>query len=225
MRRFTVVPFALLLVLAVAAPVAAGPSVSNQSGSYDVANGYWGSYDDTTGSFTSGEIQVAKGDGQTFFYLHEESGTYVDCSSGKPGKDRRSVSPYDTTGDYGFKGTQTFGKGGDATLSLTFGRRLSGATASGTISIETVAVDDCAGTYETVKAGDETLALTLTGTGLLVSTKDTSSIKVPAALNGHLTQTVDDRTASGTADFGRGSRAIDGDIAHVTWRDHCNGTC
>jgi hypothetical protein len=223
MRRFTVFPLALLLAFVLAAPVAAGANVTNQSGTFDVANGYWYSYDEATGVDSSGGIQVAQADGQTYFDLYDQSGAYVDCSTGLPAKG--GVTTKDTTGGgYGFKGTQSYAMGGEPTVS--FGRRLSGVTASGAVDVVTYAIDDCAGTYDLVKEGNETLALALTGTGPVISFKDTSSIRIPAALNGHASESGDYRAATGTVDFGRGSRAIvDGQIAHVTWRNHCNGTC
>jgi hypothetical protein len=219
MRRFTVFPLALVLAFVVAAPAAAGATVRNQSGTFDVANGYWNSFDEASGTSTNGYVQIAQQDSETYFELYEESGSYVDCATGSAG-----VTPKDTGGGYGFKGTQTFAKGGAPTV--TFGRRLSGVTASGTSYIVTVAIDDCAGTYDLVSDGNENVALELIGTGPVTSFKDTSAIKIPAQLNGHASETGDYRAASGTVDFGRGSRALlDAQIAHVTWRDHCNGTC
>jgi hypothetical protein len=224
MRRFTVFPLALLLAFVLVAPVAAGANVSNQSGTFDEAYGYWNSYDEATGSGTYGEVYVAQQAGQAGFveWLYEESGTYIDCASGLPAKAAGSVTPKDTGGDYGFKGTRT-SAWGNATLAI--GRKLAGATASGTIYVETVNVDDCAGSYDIVNSGDESLGLALTGTGPVVSFKSSNSVKIPGVLKGHSSYSGEQRAASGTVDFGRGSRAVEGQIAHVTWKDHCSGAC
>jgi hypothetical protein len=222
MRRFTVFPLALVLAFVVAAPVAAGASVSNQSGTFDEAYGGWSSYDEATGTGTYGEIYVAQETGGPGFveYLYEESGAYIDCATGLPAKG--DVTTKDTTGDYGFKGTRTSGYG-DATLSL--GRKLAGATARGTIYVETATVDDCAGVYDVAEGGNESLSLALTGSGPIASFKGTSSVKIPGVLKGHNSYSGDQRAASGSVDFGRGSRAVDGQIAHITWKDHCSGAC
>jgi hypothetical protein len=224
MRRFTVFPLALLLAFVLAAPVAAGANVSNQSGTFDEAYGYWNSYDETTGSGTYGEIYVAQETGRGGFveYLYEESGTYVVCSTGSPAKAAGPVTPKDTGGDYGFKGTRTSGWG-EATLAI--GRKLADATASGSIYVETVNVDECAGVYDIVDSGTETLNLALTGSGPVISFKGTSSVKIPGVLKGHSSYSGDQRAASGTVEFGRGSRTVDGQIAHITWKDHCSGSC
>jgi hypothetical protein len=222
MRRFTVFPLALVLAFVLAAPVAAGANVSNQSGTFDEAYGGWSAYDEATGIGTYGDVYVAQETGRGGFveYLYEESGAYIDCSTGLPAKG--GVTTKDTTGDYGFKGTLTSGWG-EATLAI--GRKLGGATASGTIYVETVAVDDCAGAYDLLESGNETLDLALTGSGPVASFKSSSSVKIPGVLKGHSSYSGDQRAASGTVDFGRGSRAVEGQIAHITWRDHCSGSC
>jgi hypothetical protein len=225
MRRFTVLPLALLLALVLAAPVSAGANVSNRSGTFDQAYGGWSAYDEENDISTYGEVYVAQEAGRGGFveYLYEESGTYIDCSTGLPAKGAATVTPKDTTGgDYGFKGTQTSGWG-DATLTL--GRKLSGATASGQIYAETYAVDGCAGDYVLVDNGTEALSLVLAGSGPIATFKSSSSIKIPGVLKGHSSYSGDQRAAAGTVAFGRGSRALDGQIAHVTWRDHCSGAC
>ena len=222
MRRFLVLPLAGLLVLALAAPVAAGANVSNRSGTFDEAYGSWSAYDEATDTSTYGSVYVAQEAGRGGFVesLYEETGRYVDCASGGAAG---AVKPYDTTGgEYGFQGTRTSGWG-DATLTL--GRKLAGATASGTIYVETATVDDCAGTYDVVQSGNAPLSLSLAGTGPVISFKGTSSIKIPGELKNHSSYRGDSRAAVGSVSFGRGPRAIsDAQIAHVAWTDHCSGT-
>ena len=224
MRRFMVLPLAGLLALAIAAPVAAGPNVSNRSGTFDEAYGAWNAYDAATDVSTYGEVYVYQETGRGGFVenLFEESGRYVECAAATAGAAKGAVTPQDTTpGDYGFQGTRTFGWG-EATL--TIGRKLSGATASGTIYVETAAVDECAGTYDIVTSGDAPLNLSLTGTGPVVTFKGSSSVKIPGELKQHSNMRGEARSAVGSVSFGQGPRNLDGaQIAHVSWTDHCNG--
>lgn len=219
MRRFMVLSLAGLMALAVAAPVAAGSHVTNQSGSFDEAYGSWSSYDAATDISTNGNVYVYQESGQPGFVegLYEESGRYVDCAV----TTGAAVTPKDT-GYYGFQGMRTSGYG-NATLTL--GRKLAGATASGTIYVETATVDDCAGTYVVVTSGNVALSLSLTGTGPISTFSDKSSVKIPGALKAHSIYRGESRLALGVVTYGQGPRALsDAQIAHVTWTDHCSGT-
>ncbi len=51
MRKYLAVPLAGLIALAVAAPALAGPNVGNFSGSVDMAQGTWESYDEDKQSY------------------------------------------------------------------------------------------------------------------------------------------------------------------------------
>jgi hypothetical protein len=152
--------------------------------------------------------------------LYEESGRYVDCATGGAAG---AVKPYDTTGGgYGFQGTRTSGYGN---TTLTLGRKLAGATANGTIYVETATVDDCAGTYVVVSSGNVQLSLSLSGTGPISTFTGKSSVKIPGALKAHSSYRGESRLAVGSVSFGQGPRALsDAQIAHVTWTDHCSGT-
>lgn len=221
MRRFMVLSLAGLMALAVAAPVAAGSHVTNRSGSFDEAYGSWSSYDEATDISINGGVYIYQEAGQPGFVesLYEENGRYVDCGVGPAGG---AVSPKDTTGYYGFQGTRTSGYG-NATLTL--GGKLAGATASGTIYVETATVDDCAGTYDLVSSGNAQLSLSLTGTGPISTFTGKSSVKIPGALKAHSSYRGQSRLALGTVSFGQGQRTLsDAQIAHVTWTDHCSGT-
>jgi hypothetical protein len=223
MRRFMVLSLASLLALALAAPVAAGSHVTNRSGSFDEAYGSWSAYDTATDISTYGNVYVYQESGQPGLVesLYEETGQYVDCAAGGAAA---AAKPYDTTGgDVGFQGTRTSGYG-NATLTL--GRKLAGATASGTIYVETATVDDCAGTYDVVSSGNVQLRLELTGTGPISTFSSKSSVKIPGALKAHSSYRGESRAAIGSVTFGQGPRSLSGDaqIAHVTWTDHCSGT-
>lgn len=217
MGRFLVLPLAGLLALAAAAPVAAGANVRNDSGSFREAYGTWGSFDEGPELETYGEFFVVQtADGGYLEYLSESTGTYVECAGGEIGKD-------DTGGEYyGFVGTRTFAWG-ETSLSLT--RRLTDGSATGSIQFETSTIDECAGVWDVTASGDATLDLQLTGVGDLVSFKTSDSVKIPGSLNGHSTYKGIQREASGTIDFGLGSRTLDdAAMASVTWTDHCNGS-
>ena len=222
MRRFMVLSLAGLMALAVAAPVAAGSHVVNRSGSFDEAYGSWSGYDPAADISTYGNVYVYQESGQPGFVesLYEETGRYVDCAAGGP---PAAVKPYDTTGGgVGFQGTRTSGYG-NATLTL--GRKMAGAMASGTIYVETATVDDCAGTYVVVTSGNVQLSLSLTGTGPISTFSGKSSVRIPGALKAHSSYRGESRGALGSVTFGQGPRALsDAQIAHVTWTDHCSGT-
>jgi hypothetical protein len=216
MGRFLVVPLAALLALAAVSPVAAGAKVMNGSGSFTEAYGSWSSYDESSGASTYGEFLVFQTEeGGQLDYLVEESGTYVDCGGGDIGKE-------DTGENYGFVGTRTYGWGA---AQLTLARRLTSGSASGQVYFETATVDDCAGIWKVTTSGEAALAVVLTGTGDLLSFKSSQSIKVPGTLNTHDSYKGIRREAAGTIDFGLGARTFDqGEIARVTWTDHCNGS-
>src|SRR5437899_535243 len=58
MRKFMVIPVAGLLVLGLAGPVAAGQTTSNSSGSVTLAQAWWDSFDEATGSETYGQASA-----------------------------------------------------------------------------------------------------------------------------------------------------------------------
>ena len=210
MRKFTVIPLAALLVLAVAGPASAGPNVSNYSGSAQAAYGSWSS--EAGGVNTYGSVNAWQETGSDYTYIDffEESGRYVDCT------------PADDTDEfYGFQGQYRYGYGEGT---ATFARGSSGAHVSGTLETYTTVVDDCAGEYGESSVGFATVSLDLAATGSKIMERGTSSFKVPGEFNGHSSYSTTFRAAAGTATIGDGPDvAVDGAIGKVSWRDHGNG--
>ena len=228
MRRFVVVPMTALLVLAVAGPVAAGPNVSNQSGSGESIYGEW--YDGTTyGYVFLGEESGYGGFGD----IYQESGEWVLCepateetvAEGK-GKPSAAAVPTDTTpGEefYGFVGTRTWGYAYDVTIDMT--RRLEAATATGTVDLFTETIDECNGIYggdPDFVSGD--LVVEVSAAGPLASFRGTGSYQIPSEFNGHSSYRGKERQATGSVDAA-GVIAADFDWAYmsqVTWTEHVN---
>jgi hypothetical protein len=210
MRKFTIIPLAALLVLAVAGPASAGPNVSNSSGSAQTAYGSWSSEEGGVSTYGSVNAWQETGSDYTYLDFYEESGQYVDCT------------PADDTDEfYGFQGQYRYGYGEGT---LTIARGSSAAHASGTLETFTTVVDDCAGTYGDPSVGTATASLDLVATGSKVMERGTSSFKVPGEFNSHSSYSSTSRTAAGTATIGDGlDIAVDGAIGKVSWRDHGNG--
>src|SRR5688500_3680124 len=106
MRKLMVLPMAALLALAIAAPVSAGPNVSNSSGSALIAQASWESY--AGGAETYGAFYAWQDSGASSSYLEfsEQSGAWVDCT------------PADETDEsYGFQGLVRYGFG-EGTLKI-----------------------------------------------------------------------------------------------------------
>lgn len=209
MRKFTVIPMAGLLALAIAAPVSAGANVGNHSGSATTAQGSW--YSEGADGFAYGYLAAWQEQGATSAYieLFEESGDYVDCT------------PADETDDsYGFQGTYRYGWGEG---SLSVGRGYADATATGTVGIETSTVDDCAGTYVSDFEAGVAVTLDLVATGPKVMERGTWSFHIPGQYNSHSSYSSTYRTAAGTATIGSDAFDVEGGIGKVSWRDHSNG--
>lgn len=228
MRRFMVLPMAALLALAVAAPVAAGPNVSNQSGSGESIYGEW--YDGTTyGYVFLGEESSYGGFGD----LYQESGAWVLCEPATvetvvkgTGKPSAEAVPTDTTpGEefYGFVGTRTWGYAYD--LTIEFSRRLESGTATGTVDLFTETVDECNGIY----GGDPdfvsgTLVVEVSAAGPLASFRGSGSYQIPSEFNGHYNYRGKERQATGSVDAaGVISATFDwAYVSQVTWTEHVN---
>src|SRR4029453_9064486 len=60
MRRFLTIPAAGVLALALAVPAMAGANVGNTSGSTTIAQGSWGTFDDSTGTYRYGYVAVSR---------------------------------------------------------------------------------------------------------------------------------------------------------------------
>jgi hypothetical protein len=223
MRRFMVIPLAGLLVLGAAAPVLAGPNVSNTSGSGKTIYGEWSSAG-TYGYVFLGEETGYGGFGE----IYQESGEYVECAPVvDPGTKKNASVPQDTTppgeGFYGFVGTRTYGWAFD--LEITLSRRLETGTATGSAELYTETINECEGIY----GGDPVaeivpLKVSVAGVGSLASFRGSGSYKIPSEFNGHESYRGTERQATGFAVAGE---TIDAtfDFAYmslVTWSQHVN---
>ncbi|HEX5591421.1 MAG TPA: hypothetical protein VFX65_14105, partial [Candidatus Limnocylindrales bacterium] len=168
MRKFLTLPVAGLLVLAVAAPVLAGPNTSNTSGSGEVISGEL-AVDGSYGYFMVFQENNEPGYGD----LYLESGAWVECpppAEGSASIESRDVTADDTgpgEGVYGFVGTRTYGWAFDVEISLS--RRLDIGTATGSIELYTETVDECAGTFGEPTFEIVALSVSAAGQGDVVS--------------------------------------------------------
>lgn len=221
MRRFMVVPLAGLLVLGAAAPVLAGPNVSNTSGSGKAIYGEW------SGEGTYGYVFIGEESGYGGFGdIYQESGEYVECETAPAPPEKGKPSAEDTTpGEefYGFVGTRTYGYVFD--LQVTLSRRLETGTATGSAELFTETVDECQGIY-----GGEPVVevvpinVSVTGIGSLASFRGTGSYKIPSEFNGHDNYRGTERQATGSVVAGSIDATLDwGYMSQVTWTQHTNG--
>lgn len=229
MRKLMVLSMAGVLALAVAGPVAAGPNVSNTSGSGETIYGEW-SGDGTYGYVFLGEESGYGGFGE----IYQESGGYVLCdpvvgaaAGGGTGGGKGNPVAQDTTpGDesYGFIGTRTWGYAYD--VQIDFSRRLESGSASGSVELYTETVDECNGIY----GGDAvaeigSIDVTVSGVGPLATFRGSGSYKIPSEFNGHQNYRGKERQAAGTVVAGD---SIDATfdwsyMSQVTWTVHTNG--
>jgi hypothetical protein len=224
MRRFMVIPLAGLLVLGAAAPVLAGPNVSNTSGTGKTIYGEWSS-EGTYGYVFLGEETGYGGFGD----IYQESGEWVLCEpTTVAGDDKGTVTIEDTTppGEefYGFVGTRTYGYAFD--LEITLSRRLETGSATGSAELYTETVNECEGIY----GGDPvaevvSINVNVTGVGSLASFRGSGSYKIPSEFNGHENYRGTERQATGSVVAGN---VIDTSfdwayMSQVTWSQHVNG--
>jgi hypothetical protein len=204
MRTFMVLPMAGILALALAAPVAAGPNVSNTSGGGNFAYGEWYG-DGVYGSVVVGQEKGQPGWGD----FYEERGQWVPCGPGEE--------------SYGFQGTRTYGWAYD--VQVDFSRRLEQGSASGLAELYTETIDECAGTWLSSGSSEQAFVMTLTGVGDLVSFKGHGSYQVPSEFNGHSNYRGKERAAGGSLNVGRGVLDVSFDWAYMSqysWTDHSN---
>jgi hypothetical protein len=196
---------AVIMSLAAAAPVAAGPNTSNTSGSGETIQGEW--YD---GSY--GYIVLFEESGGGYGELLEESGEWVLCSTGP--------TPEDEV--YGFVGTRLVGWASAVDIALDSKLGTGSATADFELGIETI--DECSGIYD-VTFDTATVTVDLVGTGSLAMFRDSGSFKVPGEFNSHSRYRGKERQADGSVDLGSfGSRDLEyGIMASFSWSDHANG--
>jgi hypothetical protein len=206
MRRFIGIPAAGLLLLAIAAPVAAGPNVENTSGQGSVLYGEW------YGTSSSGHAFVEQDKGQPGYgEIYEENGAWVVCPGGT-----------EEEGPYGFQGTTTWGWAYDVEVSIS--RRLKTATASGTVDLIVDAIDECAGSYDS-DSTTESFSIDLLGAGSVATYRNSGSYKVPSEFNSHGRERGKERGATGSIDLGSaGSRTFDWAVmTQFSWGGHTNG--
>jgi hypothetical protein len=211
-----------LVALGVAGPVAAGPNVSNTSGSGDTIYGEWSS------PGTYGYVYLGEEAGQGGFGdIYQEAGEYVECAGPVPAPEPGKSSTQDTTpGDeyYGFVGTRTWGYSQD--LTIDFSRRFDTGHATGSVELYTQTVDECNGIY-----GDEPVAeigsldVTVTGSGPVASFRGHGTYKIPSEFNGHENYRGKERTVTGSVAAGGSIDATFtfGYMSQVTWSGHTNG--
>ena len=221
MRKLMVLPLAGLLALGVVGPVAAGPNVSNTSGSGSSIYGEWSS--EGTFGYMSVGFDSAYG---AFADIYEESGEWVECEPGDglPARDKDPIA-YDTGpgGDiYGFVGTRTWGYGYDVDVDIS--RRLETGTARGTIELYTETVDECNGIYDGDVLPDVTaLEVDVVGLGSVASFRGGNFYKLPSEFNAHSTYRGKERAASGSVTAGPIEATLGSAyMSQVTWSEHSN---
>jgi len=221
MRKLMVLPMAGLLALGVVGPVAAGPNVSNTSGSGSSIYGEWSS--EGTFGYMSVGFDSAYG---AFADIYQESGTWVECEPGdeSPAKEKGSVA-FDTgpgDGTYGFVGTRTWGYGYDIDVEIS--RRLETGTASGTIELYTETVDECNDIYGGDAVGEvAAIEIDVVGVGSVASFRGSNFYKLPSEFNAHSSYRGKERQATGSIVAGPIDTTLDAAyMSQVTWSEHSN---
>ena len=203
MRKLMVIPMAGLLVLAVAAPVAAGPNVSNSSGTATVAEAYWGSAQN--GVQSSGYISVTReGKGEAFAHFERSTGAYVLCEGGE---------------FEGFVGTLMYGFG---PATLTVGTNSTTASASATVESFSFAVDECDGMWDEQPGDAFDISLDLTAEGPTLRSTSRESFHLPQEFNERYSYRAAFRRATGSATIDGATLGVDGQIGKVSWSSHVN---
>ena len=218
MRKLMVLPMVGLLVLAVAAPVAAKPNVSNTSGGGESISGEW--YDGNTYGYVSVGEET---NGGGFGFIYQETGTWVLCDPA-PGGGKGAQAADDTgpgDGYYGFVGTRTSGY--TDSVQVTLSRRLATGSATGQIELTEETVDECLGFYDKESLGVVDLKVNVTGVGSVLSFRSRSTYKIPSEFNGHSSYSGKERAATGSVDAGSISAIFDfAYMTQVSWTDHIN---
>lgn len=203
MRKLMIIPLAGALVLAAAAPVAAGPNTSNLSGSGRTIQGEW--YTDSG----YGSVYLFDESTGTYGEIFEESGEYAACD----GPD----------GDiYGFQGTRMQGWAQGLTISVD--AKLSAGAAAGDFEIAIETVDECTGSYD-VAFETATVTVDVTGTGSVATFRNSGTFKIPGEYNSHSRYRGKERPGIGAIDLGSmGTRDFGWAImASYSWSEHSNG--
>ncbi|HYU50940.1 MAG TPA: hypothetical protein VEO91_13545 [Candidatus Limnocylindria bacterium] len=215
MRTFLTVPMAGLLVLAVAAPVAAGPNVGNYSSSVTIAQADWGSFDKEAGSYSYGYLAVSQEQGSSDALA--EFNQYIEQNVQCTGAE----TPDDPSDDmFGTISTNRWGFG-SATLSVD--GKLASATASSVLYVEQDRFDSCTGesSYDELPALE--IALDLTATSGTIRESGRGSFHLPGEFNSHSSYKATYRMAEGSIDGVEGAESVFGQIGKVSWSEHTNG--
>jgi hypothetical protein len=222
MRRFTAVFAALLLALAVAAPAAAGPNVSNSSGGFNGAEADWGTYDEATGVSDYGLLFVRVEKGQKApiaDFQRNIEGQWVDCD-GPAGK---TVVPRDTDpggdGDYSYTYMSAFGPAS----SLLVPKSMATATATATLTVWYETHEACTDVWD---SGEMTIdvGFDLTATGPVERYSDRTTFHVPGQTNSWYSVKQVTRPAAGVVTVDGGEMTADfGIIGSVSFMEHVNG--
>lgn len=203
MRNLAVLPIAALMALVIAAPVAAGANVTNQSGSAKVISGEW--YGDESYGYASFANDSTYG---SYGEFYEESGAWVACD----GVEEK----------YGFVGTRTNGWASD--LEVVVDSKLDNGSATGLMELYTETVDECLGIYGEGVESSTSFSASLDGAGSAVRFRDSGSYKLPGEFNSHSKQSGKERQAIGSIVLSdAGTREFDSAVlATISWTDHSN---
>jgi hypothetical protein len=203
-----------LLALAVTAPAAAAsPNVFKTSGSVTVAQVDWAFYDGDT--FIGGYLVAAEeAKRPTVIEYFKWSETLVQCEG--------AGSPDDPSDDvWGYRIRSEFGYGPAATF--TIGKSLSGAIATGVLTIQIDTADECTG--EGASVLEETaVSVQVVGTSSLIRESGRGSFHIPGEINAHGSFRQVYRTGDGVATIGDWSVESLGVVGTISWRDHANGS-
>ena len=215
MRRFMAIPMAGLLALTLAGSALAGPNVGNFSGSVDIAQGSWESYDEEKQAFQFGYAAVSRDPGttQAFAEFNDYREEYVQCTGANTPDDPEDDS-------FGAVGSNIWGYG---PATLTIGKSNGSATASGTLEVMREDFDGCTGEWTVQELADFDFSLTLAATSATIRETGRGSFHVPGEFNSHSSYKAVYRQAAGTFTGSDGPQSISGMIGTVSWRDHSNG--
>jgi hypothetical protein len=214
MRKFLVLPLAGLLLVAGAAPVAAGANTTNTSGGGRTIQGEWQG-DGVYGYITLFEESSGSDSGYSpYGEFMEETGEWVECAAG-------AVDDEDTGEYYGFVGTRVGGWSSD--IDIVLDSKLTAGSATGTFDVAIETVDECNGVFDSTMH-TVTVSVDVIGDGDLVMFRGSGSYKEPGAFNSHTNERGKERWAAGSVDLGSlGSRTFDhGIMAQYSWSNHSN---
>jgi hypothetical protein len=215
MRTFLTVPMAGLLVLAVAAPVAAGPNVGNYSSSVSIAQANWGSKDEATETYSYGYLAVSQEQGSSDAFA--EYSLYREQTVQCTGAD----TPDDADDDTFATNTSSVWGFGPAALSID--GKFASATASGVLDAYAEMIDGCTGESSYEDISGLSVALDLTATSSTVRESGRGSFHLPGEFNNHSSYKATYRFAEGSVDVGDGPQDAFGQIGKVSWSEHTNG--